>query len=201
MKPLNLFHSLPEELKRMVYDYENSLYRDMYKTLLFKDELIMKWWLYNKNSCIERVKGILRGMFFSGVRDWENEFGRISVETLDLTHWKYKPTYTNVDELMVYLHPPERGIVKYKILPKDATEYNCEFLRKTRIPKTFDGFLARRDALLIWDRRETLDSIEYHVLRNEHRDTFQICGLYNWNPKQRTSFLNHHDDLVLWTWI
>jgi len=42
-KPLNLFLSLPDELMRIVFDFENSIYRDVFKTHIFKEELVMKW--------------------------------------------------------------------------------------------------------------------------------------------------------------
>ena len=201
-KPLNLFLSLPEELKRVVFDYEDSPYRDIYKTITFKEQLILKWWLYKKYNCIERVKGVLRGMFFSGVRNWENEFGRITNEEIT-GKWKYKPSYRSVDDIMIYLHPLERGIVKYKVLPKNATIDNCEFLQNSKIHKKYDGFLVRSDMELVWDTRETLNSIVYHILRNE-QETFHMHGLYDFDtvPKQRTSFMNNNEsDFILWTWL
>jgi hypothetical protein len=201
-RPLNLFLSLPDDLMRKVFDYENSIYRDMFKTLVFKEELVMKWWLYKEKTCIERVKELFNGMHFSGVRDWENEYGRISnVERGE--GWKYKPTYRSVDDLMIYLHPLERGLIKYKILPKGSTNQNCEFLRNTthKREKKFDGFFVRSDLPLMWNRKETLDNTEYYVLQTE-RETFRICGLYNWLPSQRISFLNRNDpDLIMWTWL
>lgn len=200
-KPLNLFLSLPNELMGRVFDYENSIYRDMFKTLVFKEELLMKWWLFKQKTCIERVKELFNGMHFSGVRDWENEYGRIS--NVEREGWDFKPTYTSVDDLMIYLHPVERGLIKYKILPKGATKQNCEFLRKSthKREKKFDGFFVRSDLQLVWNRYESLDNSEYYVLQTE-RDTFRICGLYNWLPSQRISILNRNDpDLIMLTWI
>ena len=199
-RPLNLFLSLPDELMRKVLDYENSIYRDMFKTLVFKDELTMKWWLYKKDACIQRVKELLNGMHFSGVRDWENEYGRITNAKLT-KNWKYKPTYTSVEELLIYLHPLERGIVKYKILPKGATKQNCEFLRNSKIPKMFDGFFVRSDEPLIWKTYQSHDHSEYHILQKE-QNTFRLYGLYETNSSQRISYLNNRDsDLIMWTWI
>ena len=199
-KPLNLFLSLPDDLMRKVFDFENSIYRDMFKTLVFKEELVMKWWLFKQKTCIERVKELLNGMYFSRVRNWENDYGRIS----DIQQgWNFNPTYTSVDDLMIYLHPLERGIIKYKILPKGATKQNCEFLRNSTLnqDEQFDGFFVHSDLPLVWKRYETIYSVEYHVLEND-QETFCMFGLYDCIPKQRISFVKRHDpDLIMWTWL
>jgi len=181
-KPLNLFLSLPEHLMRIVFEYENSIYRDILKTLLFKEEIIAKWWLINTKSCRmmleEYIKNTFLRKYWNVSRNFVNEYVKITSDTYS-NGFDHNVICNNMGELMIYFHPLERGLLKFKILPAGATKQNCEFLRN---PILFDGFFQRKDTVC------KRDKLSCESIRNN------LAGYAN-------SYPNINNDVIMWIWL
>jgi hypothetical protein len=181
-KPLNVFLSLPDHLMRIVFEYENSIYRDILKTLLFKEEILAKWWLINTKSCRmmleEYIKDAFLRKYWKVSRNFVNEYVKITSDTYS-KGFDDRVICNTMEEFMIYFHPLERGLLKFKILPAGATKRNCEFLRN---PMLFDGFFQRKDIC----KREY--DISCESIRNN------LTGYANCYP-------NINNDVIMWIWL
>lgn len=182
-KPLNVFLSLPDHLMRIVFEYENSIYRDILKTLLFKEEILAKWWVINTKTCRmmleEYIKNVFLTKYWKVSRNFVNEYVKITTHSFS-RGFDDRVICNSMEDFIIYFHPLERGLLKFKILPAGATKQNCEFFRN---PMLFDGFFQRKDIC----ERPSDEKLTYESIRNN------LAGYAN-------SYPNINNDVIMWIW-